>query len=306
MNTYRDKSTLHLKNVVAAVEPPVLERTLPLNKFASTIKFYQEALILPRVSVVSLIHSSLYMVPFSWYYENEDRYAFEAKSKVDQACQNKFDYSSVRVLKAKASANHYLVEDLSAFLTEIRSDLLVVLASSRKGVPYWLLGSFAETSALTCTTSVMVIKSQSGIELSTKPRLTVAVDSNAKYTAKDLNWLIGLALPGQVQLDLLFVRPKPSGILSALRKPKHPRIADKELKKFERELNKAGVLTTLTFTKEVDSIAETVVDFSNKKKSWGIVTISTERALARKLLLGSTARKILMLSKRPFFSIRTR
>ncbi|MFA6236094.1 MAG: universal stress protein [Bacteriovorax sp.] len=306
MNTSNDKKYPPLKNVVAAVEPPVFERALPMSKFADTIKTYQEAMILPRISIVSMIHSSLYMVPLSWYSENEDRYAHEAQSKVDQSCHNRFDYSSVKVLKAKASANHFLVEHLSDFLTRIRSDLLVVLASNRKGVPYWLLGSFAETAALTCKTSVMVVKSQSKIELATKPRLTVAVDSNAKYTSKDINWLIGLALPGQVRLDLLFVRPKPSGVLSALRKPKQPPIADKKLKKFEQELKIAGVSTTLTFAKEVDSIAETIVDFSEKKKSWGIVTISTERSIARKLLLGSTARKILMLTKRPFFSIRTR
>lgn len=299
------KENMILRHVVAAVAP-VYEETLSLNRFAATVKLFQDAHILPRVSIVSLIHSSLYMVPVSWYYENEERYAAEAQSKIDETCQNKFDFSSVNVLKTKASANHFLVEHLSEFLTGKRSDLLVVLASNRKGVPYWLLGSFAETAALTCTKSVMVIKSQSKIELSAKPRFTVAIDPSVKYTSKDINWLIRLALPGRVQLDLLFVRPKPSGVLSVLRKPEHPRIAEKELKKFDLELNKVGITTTLTFTKEEGSIAETIVEFSDKKKSWGIVTISTERSLVRKLLLGSTARKVLMLTKRPFFSVRTR
>ncbi len=305
MNTSSGKKYSPLKNVVAAVEPPVFEGAKPLSKFADTIKTYQEAMILPRISIVSLIHSSLYMVPTSWFRENENKYAREVQLKVDHSCHNKFDYKSVTVLKAKASTNQFLVEHLSEFLTRIRSDLVVVMASNRKGARYWLLGSFAETAALTCSKSVMVVKSQK-IELAKKPRLTVAVDSNAKYTSKDINWLIGLALPGQVQLDLLFVRPKPSGVLTALRKPKHPRIADKELKKLEQELKRKGISTSLTFAKERDSIAETIVEFSDKKKSWGIVTISTERSLTRKLLLGSTARKILKLTKRPFFSIRTR
>jgi len=305
MSRSRDKNNSPLKNVVAAVEPPVFERAINSSKFADTIKAYQDAMILPPVSIVSLIHSSMYMVPMSWYYENEDRYAYEAQSKIDQTCHGRFNYDSVRVLKAKESANHFLVEQLSAYLDRLRSDLLVVLASNRKGVPYWLLGSFAETAAFTCTTSVMVVKPQSKIELSTKSRLTVAVDADAKYSSRDINWLLRLAMPAEVHLDLVCVRPNPSGVFSALRKPEHPRIAVKELKKFEQELKKAGVATTLSFVKEANSVAETIVDFADKKKSWGIVTISTERSLARKLLLGSTARKILMLTKRPFFSVRT-
>jgi len=295
-----------LKNVVVAIEPPVLERTLPLNKFATTIKLYQEKSVLPPVSIASLIHSSLYLVPTSWYYENEDRYAAEAQSKIDYACRNKFDYSTIQVLKGNASANHFLVEQLSEFLNRRKSELLVVLGSSRKGVPYWLLGSFAETAALTSTKSVMVIKSQSNFELSKSVRLTVAVDSGAKYTERDLNWLLKLARPGKIHLDFVSVRPKPSGVLSTLRKPKQPRLADRELKRFVQLIDENGLSASLTFLKEMESIAETVVAFADKSKSWGIVTIATERSFARKLILGSTARRILMLTKRPFFSIRAR
>lgn len=295
-----------LNNVVVAIEPPVFERTLPLNKFAATIKLYQEKSVLPSVSIASLIHSSLYMVPTSWYYENEDRYAGEAQTKIDHVCRNRFDYRAIQVLKGKASANHFLVEQLSEFLNRKRAELLVVLGSSRKGVPYWLLGSFAETAALTSTKSVMVIKSQSNFELSKGVRLTVAVDSGAKYTDKDLNWLLKLARPGKIHLDFISVRPKPSGVLSALRKPKQPRLADKDLKQFVQSITNTGLSASLTFLKEKDSIAETVVSFADKTKSWGIVTIATERSFARKLILGSTARRILMLSKRPFFSVRAR
>lgn len=295
-----------LKNVVVAIEPPVLERTLPLNKFATTIKLYQENSVLPPLSIASLIHSSLYMVPTSWYYQNEDRYAGEAQTKIDDVCRNRFDYRAIQVLKGKASSNHVLVEQLSKFLNRKRSELLVVLGSSRKGVPYWLLGSFAETAALTSTKSVMVIKSQSNFELSKSVRLTVAVDSGSKYTDRDLNWLLKLGRPGKIHLDFVSVRPKPSGVLSALRKPKQPHLADKDLRRFVHLTNEKGLSASLTFVKEKDSIAETVVAFADKTKSWGIVTIATERSMARRLILGSTARRILMLTKRPFISVRVR
>lgn len=295
-----------LSHVVVAIEPPDADRPLPLKNFGTMIQRYQEKFLLPQVSIASLIHSALYAVPTSWYYENESRYGAEAHAMIDRACGKSFDYSSIHVLKGKASANHLLVDQLSGFLSKKRSDLLVVLGSNRTGLPYWLLGSFAETAALTCSKSVLVIKSQSNLKLSTQPRLTVAVDPEAQYTDKDLNWLLRLAQPGRVHLDFVSVRPNPAGVLSHLRKPKQPHLANQKLRKFVQSINKNGVRTSLTFVKEQASVAETVVAFADKRKSWGIVTVSTERSLTRKLLLGSTARKILMLSKRPFFSIRAR
>lgn len=298
--------TSSLENVIVAVEPPIKERSLSLARFAATIKSYQEAEVLPSVSIVSLIHSTMYMVPVSWYYENRNKYAIEANVKVDQACQKRFEYNAIEILQAKSSANHFLVEQLSDFLRTVESDLLVVLASNRTGVPYWLLGSFAETAALTCAKSVMVIKPNTKLELSTKPRITLAIDADAKYTQKDIRWLIAFALPAKVQLDLLFVQKQPNKVLSILRSKKKPKTNMKELEIFINEFSKAGIKTTLTITKAENSVSEPIVEFANKKKSWGIITISTERSLTRQLLLGSTARKILTLTHRPFISVRTR
>lgn len=293
-----------LKNVVIAVEP-VSERSTSFDIFSRTIRRFQDGGLLPSASVISIIHSALYMVPNSWYDENEDRYADEARQSVGGLCSGQFEYSLAHVLKGKASSNQFLVEQMSEYLKRIQSSLLVVLSNNRTGLPYWILGSFAETAALTSTAPILVIKPQvKNIEFTAKPRLVIAVDASATYTSKHLKWISELALPSNASIDLVYVKPKPRGILSSIRKPEHRNIANRELRKMKKALEDFGLTVTLTMLSEKDSVAQSIVDYADKKKAWSIITISAQRKLARRLLIGSTARKVLSLTKRPYISLR--
>lgn len=300
------KATTNVKslhNVVVAVEP-ISERSLSFQTFAKTIQKFQQHKVLPSTSVLSIIHSALYSVPSTWYREAENKYADEAAINIEKVCQGTFDYSSVEILKGKASTNHYLIEEISAYLKKRHSQLLVVLSSNRQGLPYWLVGSFAETAAFSATSSVLVIKPHlKNQEFSAKPRFTLALDASASYSERHLKWVVDLAGPANAHVDIISVKPG-KGIFSSLKKPENQKLADKELKHFEKALNDAGISTSLSFIKEKESVPQTIVDFADKKKSWGIIAISTERAIARKLFLGSTARKVLTLTKRPFFAVR--
>lgn len=301
MSTTKRLKSLH--NVVVAIEP-ISERSLSFQTFSKTIQKFQKHHILPSTSILSVIHPSLFSVPSSWYREAENKYAGEAAMNIEKNCQGTFDYSSVQILKGKASTNHYLVEEVSEYLKKIHSQLLVVLSSNRQGLPYWLVGSFAETAAFSATSSVLVVKPHlKNQEFSGKPRFTLALDASANYSTRHLKWVVDLVGPANAHVDIISVKPGKS-IFSSLRKSENPKLADKELKHFEKELNNAGISTSLSFIKEKDSVSQTIVDFADKKKSWGIITITTERAIARKLLLGSTARKVLTLTKRPFFAVR--
>lgn len=293
-----------LKNVVIAVDP-ASEKSTSFDVFSRTIKRFQNSGLLPSTSIVSIIHSSLYMVPNSWYYESEDRYADEAKHNIDGTCSGQFEYTFAHVLKGKSSSNQFLVEQISEYLKRIQSSLLVVLSNNRTGLPYWILGSFAETAALTATTPILVMKPQvKNTEFSKKPRLVIAVDAAAIYSTKHLKWISELALPAEAIIDLVYVKPKPHGILSSIRKPEHRNIANRELRKMEKALKDLGVLATLTMINEKDSVAQSIVDYADKKKAWSIITISAQPKLVRRLLVGSTARRVLSLTKRPFISLR--
>lgn len=296
-----------LKKVVVAIEPinPISEPSPNFSVFTNLIKKFQKHQLLPPVKIASIINQSMYMVPNAWYFDHEDRYASEAKNQIKLACKNKFNFQSIQVLKAKSASNSVLVEQLSAYLNKIRSSLLVVLSSNRHGIPYYLLGSFAETAAFSASKSVLVIKPQAkNLTFSTKPQLTVALDTTTNYSSKQIKWIAELAYLSKAHINLISVKPNTSNLLSSLYKPKKPKLAEKELKKFEQSLSKMGISTSLKLVKEKESIAQTIVDFADKTKSWAIITISADRQLARKILLGSTARKVLALTKRPFLSVR--
>lgn len=298
---------VYLKNVAVAVEPvdPIFSKNQSFETFANTIKKFQEYGLLPPVILTSMIHQSVYMVPTAWYYENEDRYAYELRDNIERACENKFNFRSIHVLKAKSSSNRFLIEQLSNYLKRIKSSLLIVLSSNSRGFPYWLLGSFAETAAFSASTPVLVIKPQAKkLAFSSKVRLTVALDEVASYSSKQLEWIADIAHMSKAHVDLISVKPSHQGILSSLRKPVKSSFSDKNLKSFEKFLLKKGISTSLRVVKEKESIAQTIVDFAEKTKSWVIITISTDRKFMRRVLLGSTSRRILAITKRPFLSLR--
>jgi nucleotide-binding universal stress UspA family protein len=221
------------------------------------------------------------------------------------SCLGRFDFDSVQILKGSASSNQYLVEKMSENLRRTKTDLLVVLSNNRTGLPHWFLGSFAETAALAATCSVLVVKPHvKGLEFSSKPSLTVALDASAQYTPKHIKWIADFALPAKARIDVVCVKPGSKGVLSHLRKPKDPKLAIGEIKKFDRALKQLGLVTTLSFIGEKGSVAETISSFADRRKSSVVLTIATERKAARRILIGSTARRVLTLTKRPFISLR--
>lgn len=303
-NAIRNKKAL--KNVVVAIQPinSVSGPAPSLDVFASIIKKFQKFNLLPPVKIASMINSAMYTVPNSWYFKNEDRYAFEAKSQIESVCGNKFNYQSINVLKAKASSNSDLIEHLSGYLKKIQSSLLVVLSSNRSNISYYLLGSFAETAALSASTSVLVIKPHAkNLLFSTKPRLIVALDPTIRYTSEQVKLIANIAHLSKAHVSLISVKSKTSSLFNTNESKKHL-LDEKGLKKFEQSLNKMGISTSIHLVKENESVAQTIIDFADKTKAWAIITISINRKLAQKLLLGSTARRLLTLTKRPFLSIR--
>jgi nucleotide-binding universal stress UspA family protein len=300
-----------MKSAVIAVEPVVANSELSpkppksFGAYARLIDLFQRKGLIPRSSIASMIHSSLYMVPISWYAENEKRYAWEAQNEVESRCLGLFEFDIVKVLRSSASANHFLIEQLGKYVGKLRSDLLVVLSSNRSGVPYWLLGSFAETAAFTAPVSVLVLKPQiKEADLSRHVRLLVAVDAEVDYSSEEKASLVQLAQSSGAHVDLVYSALQPRVELVPLRRSVGERETHRKLESLASEFKKAGISTSSVVLKEVESVAQAIVDFADKRQSWMIVTISVERGPARKLLLGSTARRILSITKRPFLSLR--
>lgn len=301
-----------MKRAIIAVEPdiqnlePVGRRSKNFETYARLIQLFQRHGLVPRSSVASIIHSSLFLVPLSWYFENVGRYAAEAQREIERRCKGRFDFDFINVLRADGSSNHHLVERLGGYVNRMRADMLVVLSSNRSGIPYWLLGSFSETTAFTADVPVLVFKPHAtGCEFSRKVRILVAVDAAAVYSSKERRRIIELAKASMAHVDLVYAKPPKGKPIQSVRLAGDDQAAVRTLTKFLADLKTAGVSASLAVLEESSSIASAIVEYAERRRAWMIVTISTERKAARKLLLGSTARRILSLTKRPFLSLRS-
>ncbi len=274
------------------------------DSYARLIRQFQGKGLISHSTVVSLVHPGLYMVPSSWYQENKHTYAFQARREVETQCREQFDYSDISILVADEPSSQFLVEKLSAFAKKLQSDLLVVLSSNRSGLSYWFLGSFSETAALTAKVSVLVLKPQiKSSDFSKNVRMVVALDLDVTYSTREITKIIDWAKKAKSHVDLIYAQRKSTVLSPSLRSSNKQRDAENKLNKIASYFKKANVRTSVVVIDKENSTAEAIVKYADSRKAWMILTISTERAFSRKLLLGSTARRILSLTKRPFLSL---
>lgn len=243
-------------------------------------------------------------MPYEYYKSYKNELAKEARLNVQRACEGKFQYRTVRVIQSDASTNEELVAQLSRHGKKMNLDILVVGSSDRKGLPYWFLGSLAETASLSASMPVLVLKHSSTI-ISRTRKLVVAVDASATPSARDIAWLANLSRSTKSHLSLVYVEPRKRAVVDSLQERKSKTESLHSLQQLALSLrSKGAVATTVTILPEDRSIAHRIVEFSEKQKAWMTITTTAKRTRLRKLLLGSNARRILALSKRPFLSLR--
>src|SRR5690606_35004459 len=117
-------------------------------------------------------------------------------------------------------------------------------------------------------------------------------------------WVATLANSANADVDIVYVKPRQGKFLKAAPVSKENRDVDKTLASFASELKKSGVSSSRSILKSSGSTAQTIIQHSAKRKSGKIVTICTRRKGFRRLLMGSTERRVLSLTKRPFLSVR--
>lgn len=293
-----------MKSAVVAIEP-----TIEANKnfaiFCEVLNLLQKKGIIPQASIATVIHSGLFMMPQAWYQQEKNKYAKKAQKNIENSCRDQFQFDQVHVIKSDSSQNEYLVGQLSRYVKRRGSGLLIVSSSERRGLPYWFLGSFAETASLAASVPVMVIKPiVSKSDFSKDVRFVVGVDVAAQPSQKALNWLASHARLCSACVDLVYVESKPKRLINFFQEQKKHTEVTHILERLSRELKGKGIRTEISILKESHSIAHSLVEFSEKRKAWLTITFEAKRSLHRRLLLGSSARRTLSLTKRPFLSLR--
>lgn len=294
-----------MRNCLVAIDPMELKGAR-FERFCEKIHFLQEKGFVSRTFVAAVTHRSQYLMPYSYYRDHKDELAKEARVNVKQACEGRFEHETVRVLQSDSHTNEELVSHLSRHGKRIGSDILVIASNDRTGLPYWFLGSFAETASLTATMPVLILKNSTPIaKLTQKPLLVVPIDVSTPPDARDVTWIANLSRSTKSHLSLVYVEPRRRAVVDSLQERKSKDEAALILNRVATALKSKGAISTTTrILAETRSIAHAIVDFAEKEKSWMTIATSPKRKKLRKLLLGSTARHVLALSKRPFLSLR--
>lgn len=284
---------------------PTSEKGRSFAKFCELVRIFQNKGFFGKTSIASVIHSSLYMVPLSWYQNMRGKYAKEALQDIQKTCNGRFKFETAKVLLSYTHVNESLVKQLCRYGQRRGVELLVVSSNERKGLPHWILGSFSETAVLTATMPVLVIKPYlHEIDLSHEIRFLHAVDIAAPPSNKEVHWIARMARTANAHIDVIYTDPSVRVLADDLQQTKNMNEATRVLKTVQATFNSEGIKSKINILKESRSVAHTLVEFAEKRKTWLIITTAPERTTTRKLLLGSTARRILTLTKHPFLSLR--
>lgn len=293
-----------MMSALVAIDP-TSEKGKSFERFTAVLRLFQQKEILSNASIAAAIHGALYAVPHQWYREMKGKFAKEALDSITKACTGRFVFDGAKVLQSDVQSNEGLVAKLAGYGRRSGHDLLVVSSNERTGLPHWILGSFSETAALTAPMSVLAIKPHlAESDFPPEARFVVTVDAAVPPSKKTLQWIGRLAKSADAHVHLVYVEPRERPLVDSLQKRQPKNLAETVLKGIARDLREAGVQSTVDILSESKSIAHTVVDLAEVQKAWLTITLSAERSAVRKLLLGSTARRVLSLTKRPFLSLR--
>jgi nucleotide-binding universal stress UspA family protein len=293
-----------MKKAVIALSPSQ-DLDENLDPFYETVELFQSKGFFGETSVVSVIHPMLYMMPSSWYRDSRARLAKEALEALEKRVRNRFQHQSIKVLQAATDSLEYLSSMISRYAQRNGSDVLIVASNDRTGLPYWILGSFSETVALLARHPTLVIKPHLTREnFAPNPHMVVGVDVAVPPSGQDIRWIANAAKLSGASLDLVYVKPKQRSLLHTLAQGKASKSPESILEGLQGKFQKSGIDTRISILDEGTSLSQTLVDFAEQKQTWVIITVAAPRSTVRKLLLGSHARRILTLTRRPFLSLR--
>jgi nucleotide-binding universal stress UspA family protein len=261
---------------------------------------FQSGGLLRGLSVVTAIQPSLYMVPLKWYREMKGKFAGEAQGYIERLLTDRLSFETVEVVKSEAAATEDLVREVAGFAKKQGFGLLAVASAQKKGMPYWLLGSFSETAALTASIPVLVVKpALKREEFAREPRLIVTVDVLTPPAVAAIKWIKDFVAGTKTKVELVYAQ---GGVLSP--------VEDREgmersaLQDIASRFSEVGLPVEVKMLTVEKSAAQTLVEYADERKAWAIVTVATQKMSARRLVLGSVSRQILQATKRPFLSVR--
>lgn len=292
-------------HALVGIDPTIDEHGTP-DSFLKVLRRFQDVSLIPSFSFVGIMHAHLYPMPNQFYRESKSKLKNEAEKRIDSLVSKTFPTSSVSILQSNSPAKEDHVSLLSKWGAKLGVEFLVLASQDRKGLPYWLLGSFAETASLTSKLPVLIVKPESSPNHFAAPvSMVVCVDVASPPAAASLATVARVAKRANASVHYVYVRPKKRTFTDALFQRKSENETQSLLSRLKTSMESKALNVTATVLEEKDSIAHSLEEFATSRKAWLIVTTAPKRSHARKLFLGSTARKLLAVTKHPVLNLRS-
>lgn len=294
-----------MKSGLVTIDPSI-EAGASFQSFCNALRFFQEHGLISQTSVGSVVHPNLYLLPYRFYKEFRGTYIKEANAKLQTVCADCLDYDTIRILPSESLSKEDHINQLARCAHRLGRDLLILASHDRVGLSHLLLGSYSETATLMAKIPVFVIKPSFDLKdfANKQARFVLAVDAASPPSGRAVRWVADFAKPANVTIDLLYVRPRKKVLIDSLQERKPRQAAEQVLGDLQKAFAKYGFKANSIVLDESHSVAETVAEHSENEGAWVTICSEAIRSKSRKLLLGSTARKILLNTKRPFLSLR--
>lgn len=296
-----------MRSAVLAVTPTLYERPENLDRLCQQVSALQERGVLGSVSVASVMHPDLYPYPASYYQLVKFGLLHQSRAQLEGFMKKKFKFKKVHMLTSPSSENTTLAEALSEFAKKRRADVLVVNRPAHRGLFSKLFSRVAEVTAFSADLPVLVLNSEFEAELlNSEPRILLGIDPKVAPSEAELAQVISAAKLMGAEVHLAHVRPAsrtPSDMYNG-RTPAS--IVMRKLRSLEYQLRAEGVRARSVMLEEDESVAASIEQYAEDNRICMTAVTSPVRPFLRKILLGSTARKLLRLSRRPVFVARAK
>lgn len=279
-----------------AVDPKYSKDQLNSSLMSQLSKLKEQGII-TSLSGCTVIHPALYSGPIRWFEELKKSFQSDMERDLSLKVKAKLAVDAIKVLVSSSSTTEDVAQKFVSNAEKEGTELSVIFGSNQKQFPHWFLGSFTEIAIQMARTSILVLKPQlKESQLASKPVFVVAIDTTAKVSPKVFAQLLKMAKTAHAGLHFVSVLPP-------LMKKSTAETTLEALHRIQKKFTASGIVTHAKVLPASSSVAQAIVDHADDLGAWGLITLACERSKLRRFFLGSTTKKILVATRRPFFHL---
>lgn len=283
----------------------VSTKTPALEQFLEVMGHFQSKGLIASVESVSAFHPGLLGLRSEYYRRHRSEVVGELMAAVKKALGRRWPEVRPHVVFAESPGNEDLVEAVASWSRRHGNEVVAVAGHQRRGLAWWVLGSFSETAAMISPQPVLVVKPTLRLkDLHRTPRFVLCVDPEAPPSKAELTFVQSKLGGAGRRIDVLTVRPRRESMLkSFLKETVGPSKRSQSLARVIRDLSKRSEVRLVEKTAS-SSVAAEIADYACSKRAWMVILTSPARSRGHRLLMGSTARSVLALAKTPVLALR--